>query len=391
MLTRRTFLAGSAAFGAAVAGMRPWARAAALAAEGEGQATSAPGEVLGTLPFLGEGEVAFGVLTGRGLGGRRHLDLSDLDPDHLITPADRFMVRTRRPEYLEGAGPHLAVRSLSTSPIELSAAELAALAEPMGVHLLECTDNGRDNGFGLASAADWTGVSLARLFERTGRPAEVPWLLLVEGFDRHAGDPAGSVAGASWVFSPDDLARSKAFLATGMNGAPLGPDHGHPLRLVVPGWYGCAWIKWVTNLVFVPEDALPTAQMREFAVRLGQPRRAKRARDFGPATVEHAALPVRVEKLRVEGALAYRVVGLLWGGAEPAEGLAIRFRAEEPWVPVEGFTGQPGPATWCLWSHTWRPAAAGRYAIELKVEPSHLPARRLAAGHYRRTVEALEV
>ena len=50
-----------------------------------------------------------------------------------------------------------------------------------------------------------------------------------------------------------------------MNGKPLTKDHGAPIRLIVPGWYGCACIKWVNEITLVDDGAEATSQMQEFA------------------------------------------------------------------------------------------------------------------------------
>ena len=63
---------------------------------------------------------------------------------------------------------------------------------------------------------------------------------------------------------------------------PLTPDHGAPVRLVVPNWYGCACIKWVTHVEMVPDDEPATTQMREFAARTHQNGVPARARDYQP-------------------------------------------------------------------------------------------------------------
>ena len=111
------------------------------------------------------------------------------------------------------------------------------------------------------------------------------------------------------------MMRLRALLAVRMNGAPLPRDHGFPVRLVVPGWYGCACIKWVNRIELVPDEAPATSQMHEFAARTHQPfDRLKAgtevvARDFVPAVIDTAAMPVRVEKWAIDGRLAYRVVG----------------------------------------------------------------------------------
>src|SRR6266581_3266602 len=101
------------------------------------------------------------------------------------------------------------------------------------------------------------------------RPSVRAWRILVSGMDDDVDPAQTSIPGASWIFTRDDLAR--ALLAMRMNGAPLPRDHGLPARLIVPGWYGCACIKWVNRLELVAEDAPATSQMREFASRTHQP------------------------------------------------------------------------------------------------------------------------
>ena len=119
-----------------------------------------------------------------------------------------------------------------------------------------------------------------------------------------------------------------------MNGAPLTRDHGFPVRLIVPGWYGCSCIKWVDRIDLVPDDAPATTQMQEFAARTHQDiataagrRTPPLARDFIPAVIDTAAMPVRVEKWIVDGRLAYRITGIIWGGSKPTNALSIRFKA----------------------------------------------------------------
>ena len=97
----------------------------------------------------------------------------------------------------------------------------------MGTHLLECAGNSRAAHFGLMSAARWSGVKLERVLERV-RPQPRATQVLVSGLDEHSTLDPGSVPGASWFFGLDQVREAGAFLATEMNGAPLGPDHGYP-------------------------------------------------------------------------------------------------------------------------------------------------------------------
>jgi DMSO/TMAO reductase YedYZ molybdopterin-dependent catalytic subunit len=298
------------------------------------------------------------------------------------------------------------VHGLVKAPLEVPIGELKREAVPMGAHLLECAGNSRAAHFGLMSAARWTGVPLPRLLERA-RVLPRATQVLVSGFDEHSTLDPGSVPGASWIFGLDQVRESGAFLATEMNGAPLSLDHGYPLRLVVPGWYGCTAIKWVNEIVVVGDEAPATDHMREYAGRTHQdpagprdrllietgrrPEGPPLAKDFQPATIDPAALPVRVEKLGAGGGrVSYRIVGILWGGPTPPRALSIRLNPGLGFAPVdEMVSGASSP--WILWSHGFRPQAPGRYRIELAVRGSAIRTRRLDTGFYAREIEIASV
>jgi len=213
---------------------------------------------------------------------------------------------------------------------------------------------------------------------------------LITGFDHYATKSTTSVPGAGWVFSIDELKAAEAFLATEMNGKPLTADHGAPVRLVVPGWYACTCVKWVTTVTFVDDAAEATSQMQEYAARTHQSGLPALARDFQPATIDPAAMPIRVEKWLVEGKIKYRVVGIAWGGTSPIKTLMIRFNPEEDYVPVDNFT-QTKNDPWTLWTHAWSPKEPGTYSIRLAVRDPSVRTRRLDSGYYVRSVEISEV
>jgi DMSO/TMAO reductase YedYZ molybdopterin-dependent catalytic subunit len=353
------------------------------------------GAVVGLVPFVGEGAFPVEQTVGEGLGKRRSLDLSSVTPASLVTPSERFFIRTgcpvRRPE---PASWKVKVHGLAHQPREISIAQLRAQAVDQGLHLLECAGNSKAAHFGFLSVARWKGAPLWPLVE-DARPGPRATQVLVSGYDEHDVQDRGSVPGASWIFALDRLRDAGAFLATAMNGAPLSPDHGSPLRLVVPGWYGCAAIKWVNEIVLLDGEAPATEQMREYAGRTHQTSLGAGvplARDFEPATLDPAATAVRVEKRRGHGGkTSYRIVGILWGadagGRKSIPGvLQIRTRPEQPFVPVEQVaTEERGPVR--LWSHTFRPEASGRYEIALRLAGPVPRTRRLDVGFYSRAVE----
>ncbi len=327
---------------------------------------------------------------GSELDGRLFTDLSTLTPENPVTTTDNFFIRTRASKLLDRSNPWtIHVVGLIHKPLIISAEVLAKRARPMGIHLTECSGNTRSAHFGMMSVAAWEGVSLQEIIE-TAKPQRSGFRVLVSGFDRYQEESMTSEPGASWIFSPDQLFSSKAFLATKMNGQPLRPDHGAPVRLVVPGWYGCVGIKWVNQIEFVSDDTPATSQMREYASRTMQTGVPSLARDYRPAIVEIAAMPTRVEKWLLSGKIRYCVAGIQWGALAPSRGMEIRFDPAERFVPVEIIPSFHGNG-WCFWSQQWNPPRTGRFTIRLRLNPPNIAATRLNSGYYDRSVDIAEI
>jgi len=358
---------------------------------------SANARFIGNVPLVAPGVQAppFGRLLGDGLDARLFTDLSAIRNPQSAIPNDEFFVRTAVPRTLTPTDAwRVRVAGLVETPIDLSLRDLDPLVAPGGRYLMECSGNSDPSSFGLISVADWDGVPLAAILERA-RPSAASYRVLVSGVDDMSATSRTSVPGASWIFSHDDV--QPAILAVRMNGAPLTRDHGFPVRLIVPGWYGCSCIKWVDRIDLVPDDAPATTQMQEFAARthqdLGRLRAQDppRARDFIPAIIDTAAMPVRVEKWAIDGRVAYRLTGIIWGGSQPTNALSIRFRSGQPWVPVDDCPVPTSTLTWSLWSHTWRPDAPGRYQIVLRVNDPAIRTRRLDLFFYVREIQIDEI
>ena len=364
--------------------------------------------LVGTVPLVAPGTQPppFGRLLGAGLDARLFTDLSPLGAatrtphdaprtaaDTPRTATEEFFVRTATPKALPAAWT-VKVAGLVGTPLDLGLRDLEPLATQSGRYLMECSGNSDPSNFGLMSTADWDGVPLAAILDRA-KPSVASYRVLISGVDDDGATSRTSVPGASWIFSRDDLPR--ALLAMRMNGAPLPRDHGFPIRLIVPGWYGCACIKWVDRIDLVPDEAPATAQMQEFAARTHQDIRRLRtstpplARDFIPAVIDTAAMPVRVEKWIAGGRVEYRITGIIWGGTTPTNALSIRFKTSQPWTPVDDCPIPASTLTWSLWSHTWRPDAPGRYQIVLKVTDSSIRTRRLDLFFYVREIVIDEI
>jgi DMSO/TMAO reductase YedYZ molybdopterin-dependent catalytic subunit len=345
------------------------------------------GDLLGTIPLHGDRPRAtpFGQMVGGpGLDARLFTDLSTLQPDRLITPSAEVFVRTAAPAAARAVSSSWAIALdgfKTKAPLGLAA--VLERARPMGAHLIECSGNADPDNFGLMSVAEWDGVPLAEILETLGLTGTAG--VVVSGVDEEA-PSRSSAPGASWVFSRDVLRARGAFLAVRMNGAPLTADHGAPVRLVVPGWYGCSWIKWLNSLRAARDDEPTTSQMKEFSLRTHQGGVPALARDYAAPEIDLAATPIRVEQRRVAGRIEYRIVGIVWGGSKLVDRLAIRFSAGETPQP---FTICPAPkstATWSLWEYRWRPTSPGVYSIALRAADPSIRTRRLDVSYYVRRV-----
>jgi len=158
---------------------------------------------------------------------------------------------------LDAATFRLSVNGLVERTLALSTAELSAMPSRTLVATLECAGNGRTwfvpaiEGerwdLGAVSTGQWSGVPLRDVLERAGVKSGAREVVF-------RGADGGVVAGAPTPIRferslPLEVARSAdVLLVHTMNGAPLTPAHGFPLRLVVPGWYAVAAVKWLTEI-----------------------------------------------------------------------------------------------------------------------------------------------
>jgi DMSO/TMAO reductase YedYZ molybdopterin-dependent catalytic subunit len=391
--SRRRFLARAASLaGLGLAPHQAWAGWLAQAECDGGPA----GELVRTLPLHGPGavETPLGqMLGGSGLDARLFTDLTTLAPGRMVTAARDMFVRTAVPPGLDHDPARWRIllrRDAATSAVAVTAAALAAKARAQGAHLIECAGNSNPQNFGLMSAVEWDGVPLADVLAAVPPPPDATGVL-VSGIDDTSRASLRSQPGASWVLPRAAIAGTGAFLATRMNGAPMTPDHGAPVRLVVPGWYGCAWIKWVNEVRWVGADEPATSQMIEFAGRTHQDGRPALARDYEAPAIDTSAMPIRVEQRRVNGKTEYHIVGIVWGGSTPVDQLVIRFGSRDRGTPVRVCPAPTTTRTWALWTHRWRPADPGPYDISLRTADTTVRTRRLDLSFYIRRVSIDEI
>ncbi|AZM54769.1 hypothetical protein DMA15_21235 [Streptomyces sp. WAC 01529] len=175
-------------------------------------------------------------------------------PD-FVTPLDHLFVRTHLgvPD-LDASAWTLTVEGLVERPLRLDLPALLALPSRQLTAVHECFGSPLRPDVPTRAVAnvEWTGFPLAVLLDRAG-PLPAARHVRFEGADTgsfHGED------GLSYVKDlPLETARRRVFLAHGMNGEPLRPRHGHPLRAVVPRMFGTNSVKWLTRIVLTDERA----------------------------------------------------------------------------------------------------------------------------------------
>ncbi len=148
-------------------------------------------------------------------------------------------------------------------------------------------------------------------------------------------------------------------LATRMNGELLEPSHGYPLRLVVPGWYGVASVKWLTRIDAGAEPFRGYYQTVKYTIqhRTGG---GTRTDIVGPMPVKSEILrPVGGDVLGVGG---NRVFGMAWAGEQAVAAVEVSVDGATSWQRAE-LQGVRAPYSWTAWEYLWEAAAPGNYSI----------------------------
>src|SRR5262249_45031669 len=145
-------------------------------------------------------------------------------------------------------------------PLSLSLRELSSMRSETRVVTLECAGNGRSlleppvDGekwhLGAVSTAEWTGVPLVEVLDRAGIRPDAREVVFRGGDAGTVHAPTATIRYERRL-GIDDARDSEALLAYAMNGEPLPIQHGHPLRVIVPGWYAVASVKWLTEIEII--------------------------------------------------------------------------------------------------------------------------------------------
>jgi DMSO/TMAO reductase YedYZ molybdopterin-dependent catalytic subunit len=282
--------------------------------------------------------------------------------DHAITPTESFFVRSHFPmPKLDATNYRLKVEGRVEETLEFSIEEIKAMPSRTITALIECAGNGRvfltprpDGllwGGAAVGVAEWTGVALSELLKRA-RVAKAGLEVVLEGADEGAttAEPRtpGTIRFARSV--PLAKAHEDVLLAYAMNGEALSPEHGWPLRAVVPGWYGMASVKWLTRAIVVDRPFggfYQTLDYSYFERFEGQ-----------PTLISITEIQVKAQIIRpsrgeyVPKGSEYIVSGVAWSGGAEIERVEVSTDGGSSWSNAE-LVGKSSPLTWRPWRFTW--------------------------------------
>lgn len=293
--------------------------------------------------------------------------------DRFITPVERFYVRCHHPIPTMDVGTwRLRIEGKVEKPITLTYAEITEMETRTITSTMECAGNGRaflkpqregaQWESGAVGNAEWTGVPLEAILKRAGVCASVCEVILEgadEGEIKEPPKPSGKIHYARSL--PLQKAREDVLLAFRMNGEPLTPEHGFPVRAVVPGWYGMAAVKWLTRVVASTEPYRGFYQTIDYSYW--------EHGSCGPTLLPISEMRVKSQIARPEFAEViragepYRVNGAGWTSEGEIVGVEVSVDGGETWKAAR-LLGDPVTHAWRLWEYTWSvPSTPGKSVL----------------------------
>jgi DMSO/TMAO reductase YedYZ molybdopterin-dependent catalytic subunit len=285
--------------------------------------------------------------------------------DSWITPTDKFFtVKHFGQPTVDTQKWRLDVTGLVKQPLSLTIDQLKARPRQEVTFTLECSGNtGLPFFWGGVGNATWAGAALAPLLQEAGvldGGKEIVFYAHDIGKqkvrDMDLTTPFARSMSVSDAMNPDNL------LCYEMNGQPLEAGHGAPLRLLTPGWYGVANVKWLHRIEVIDTRFAGHFMARDYVTIREEQRDGQPLWTF--STVRHDRLksaPARV----VRRGSGYVVLGVAWGAAIAAVEVSID---KGPWLPARLF----GPVAhnrnrrglaWRFWTFGWEMPATGQHMV----------------------------
>jgi DMSO/TMAO reductase YedYZ molybdopterin-dependent catalytic subunit len=261
---------------------------------------------------------------------------------------------------VDPAAYRLTVTGQVQTELELSLEDLHAREAVTAPVTMECAGNGRAlleprpvSQPWLAEAvgtAEWTGVPLKSLLDEAG-VGEAAVEVVFTGLDR------GVEGGVEQVYerslSVADAERDDVLLAYACNGAPLPPQHGFPLRLLVPGWYGMTSVKWLHRITVVHEPFTGYQMITGYRMRADEDDEGTPVTRIAPRSLlVPPGIPDFMSRKRFVGPGRHRLEGRAWSGWGPILHVEVSTDGGESWQQAT-LGDPPGPAAWAPFAFDW--------------------------------------
>lgn len=293
---------------------------------------------------------------------RPMLNWDELRPTDWITPTQRvYEVSHYKPiPKIDGAAHKIELHGLVEKPATLTLEELRKRPRVELTATLECGGNGASPSFrGAIANVKWSGTPLAPILREAGispNAIEVAFWGADKGKEKIRGGEYEQ--NFARCLSIPMGTRDDVILCYEMNGKPLPAEHGFPVRLVVPGWYGIAWVKWIERIE-LRDRALKTRFMaKDYVTLRGREVNGKTVWEeslVGPMNVKSAVARVSREK---EG---LKVSGAAWS-EHPIKTVEVSIDGG-PWQAAKLLEGPDLPYTWRFWALDWKDAKSGEHTI----------------------------
>jgi DMSO/TMAO reductase YedYZ molybdopterin-dependent catalytic subunit len=271
---------------------------------------------------------------------------------------------------IDAAAWRLQVDGSVDQALALSLADLRSMPATTRVLTMECAGNGRAQLdprpasqpwlVEAVGTGEWTGVELSEVLAAAGvQPAAAE--VLFTGADR--GVEGGVEQAYQRSIGVGDAGASGALLAYDLNGAPLPPQHGFPLRLIVPGWYGMTNVKWLTTITAIDAPFAGYQQTTAYRLRQHEHEDGRPVTHMVPrALMAPPGIPDFFTRARTVTAGPCTLTGRAWSGAAPIAAVDVSTDGGTTWTPATLNDEPAGTGAWIGWQHNWQ-ATPGEHEL----------------------------
>ncbi len=268
----------------------------------------------------------------------------------------------------------LTVGGRVATELSLDLDALRALPSHEVVATMECAGNGRAHLaprplsqpwlLEAVGTGRWRGVRLRDLLDRAGVGPDTVEVLF-SGLDR--GIENGEKQFFQRSLTLADARQPDVLLAYELNGIPLPPQHGFPLRLLVPGWYGMTNVKWLTRVTLLTEPFTGYQQARGYRLRQAEDDEGEPlSRIFPRALMVPPGIPEFMTRERTVPVGTWTIEGRAWSGHAPVATVEVSTNDGATWQPARLDPPELGRWAWQRWSYEWYAAERGRHVLSCR-------------------------